>query len=453
MKKSTKITLAVVAAVLAGLAALCWTRWGAWFGNPIEPPYRPSDSICRVQLTLGRCGAQSRAVSWQCGDSAMAASLLLVPENSTDTQRIVAESRLFETTGGRTVCYWAYLDSLAVGGYCYAACVGGQTSAWRRFAVADWSHALTFVYVGDVQDTIDGTLHKDFARIQQTFSPDFWLFGGDIIERPHDRYWNEYFRAVSAFCDSVPMLAIPGNHEYLKGIDRQLEERFHCVFPYFLDKEQHAGFAALFALELPSLSLFLLDSNNDLWTLPRQRAWLADHLQAHASRWTIAALHHPVYSLRGRANNLFVRWTFAKIFNAKPFDLVLEGHEHAYARRTTNGSTPVYLVSQCSPKDYHISFDAGYERYGLGQRFFQVVAMAGDTLRLTTRTLDGALYDELLLVKTSAGVQILDEFAQRPEWLEVDASRYRKSAEKQEAYRQEVKNRLEKMHGADSHGD
>lgn len=98
MKKSTKITLFVVAAILVGLAILCYTRWGAWFGNPIEPPYQPSDSICRVQLTFGRAGAQSRAVSWQCGDHIEAAELLLTAENATDTQDIAAQSRLFETT-------------------------------------------------------------------------------------------------------------------------------------------------------------------------------------------------------------------------------------------------------------------------------------------------------------------------------------------------------------------
>lgn len=446
MKKSTKITLLVVAAIVVGLVILCYTRWGAWFGNPIEPPYQPSDSICRVQLTFGRSGAQSRAVSWQCGDHIEAAELLLIAENTVDTQHIAAQSRLFETTGGRTVCYWAYLDSLAVGDYRYAVRVGNQKSDWQRFAVADWSDGLTFVYVGDVQDTLNGTLREEFAQIQRTFSPDFWLLGGDIIERPHDRYWHEYFDAVSAFCGSVPMLAIPGNHEYLKGIDRKLEERFHCVFPYFLHDGQRVGFAALFALKMPLLSLFLLDSNNDLWTLPRQRAWLKKQLRERTAQWKIAALHHPVYSVHGPVNNLFVRWAFAKIFNTEPLDLVLEGHEHAYARRTTNGSTPVHLISQCSPKDYHISFDAGYDRYGVGQRFYQIVRITGDTLRLSAYTIGDELYDELLLIKTATGVRILDRFAKHPEYLELDASRYRKSADKQEVYRREMRLRKSLRH-------
>lgn len=440
MARTKKVVLAVVAAVAAvvGLAWLCCARWNAWFGNPPEPPYVPSDSICRVQLTFGRCGAQSRAVSWQCGDSVRSASLLLVADNAPDTQVVEAASRLFTTAGGRTVCYWAYLDTLAVGGYRYAARVGGQTSEWRRFAVSDLSDNLTFVYVGDVQDTLHGVLHDEFAKVQRTFAPDFWLFGGDVIERPHDCYWNEYFKAVSAFCGSVPILAIPGNHEYLKGIDRELEERFLCVFPYFLRDGKRAGFAALFALKLPMLSLFLLDSNNDLWNLPRQRAWLSERLRSHAARWKIAALHHPVYSARGHMNNLFVRWTFAKIFDSEPFDLVLEGHEHAYARRTTAGSTPVYLISQCSPKDYHISFDSDYERYAVGRRFYQIIRIAGDTLRMSAYAVGGELYDELSLVKTPDGVRILDKFAKRPEYLEIDASRYRKGADKQEAYRREM---------------
>lgn len=426
--------------VVAGLTWLCCARWGAWFGNPPEPPYVPSDTICRVQLTFGRRGAQSRAVSWQCGRSVQRASLLLVTENAPDTQVVAASSRLFETAGGRTVCYWTYMDTLAVGDYRYAVRVGTQVSDWRRFAVSDFADGLTFVYVGDVQDTLHGVLHDEFAHLQRTFAPDFWIFGGDVIERPHDCYWNEYFHAVADFCGSVPILAVPGNHEYLKGLDRELEERFLCVFPYFLHDNQPA-FAALFALGLPDLSLFMLDSNNDLWTLPRQRAWLAENLNTHAARWNVAVLHHPVYSVRGRMNNWFVRMAFASYFNRLPFDLVLEGHEHAYARRTTDGSTPVYLISQCSPKDYHISFDSHYERYGLGRRFYQIIHLAGDTLRMSVYALGGGLYDELVLVKTPDGVKIADDFAETPEILELDVSRYRKSADKQETYRCEMEQR------------
>ena len=440
MKKRI-LSLSIVAAVLLGLGVLCVVRWNAWFGNRPEPAFVPCDSICRVQLTFGHAGVMSRAVSWQCGDSVETANLLLISENNADTQRITASSRLFETLGGRTVCYWAYTDSLAAGNYRYAAQVGQKISSWNDFSVKNSTDHLKFVYIGDVQDTLHGTLRKHFARINYTEKPDFWLFGGDLIERPHDQYWNEYFTAVRDFCSTTPIVAIAGNHEYIKALDRRLEERFLCVFPYFL-KDDSADFAALASFKWSNASLFLLDSNNDAWTLPRQRAWLQQKIAENGSAWNIASLHHPVYSLRGKLNNLPVRWAFASPLN-RHADLVLEGHEHAYARRSTDGTTPLYVVSQCSPKDYRISFDSGYERYGLGQRFYQVVSIAGDTLRLTTHTLDGTVYDEVSLVKSAAGVEVIDHCSDQPEWLTLDPTRYRKSPEKQAAYRSEMEERIQ----------
>ncbi len=439
--KRKLITLSIVAVVLLGLGILCGVRWNVWFGNPPEPAFVASDSICRVQLTFGRAGVMSRAVSWQCGDSVEDAKLLLISENNADTQYVTASSRLFETLGGRTVCYWAYTDSLAAGNYRYAAQVGDKISSWNEFSVAKPDDHLKFVYIGDVQDTLHGTLREHFAKIQRAETPDFWLFGGDLIERPHDQYWNEYFTAVRDFCSTVPIVAIAGNHEYIKALDRRLEQRFVCVFPYFL-KNDSADFAALASFKWSNASLFLLDSNNDAWTFPRQRAWLKQNFAENGSKWNIASLHHPVYSLRGKVNNLLVRWAFASPLNSS-VDLVLEGHEHAYARRSTDGITPLYVVSQCSAKDYRISFDSGYERYGVGQRFYQVVSIAGDTLQLTTHTLDGAIYDEVFLVKTAAGVEVIDHYSDRSEQLTLDPTRYRKSAEKQDAYRREMEKRLE----------
>ena len=98
----------------------------------------------------------------------------------------------------------------------------------------------------------------------------------------------------------------------------------------------------------------------------------------------------------------------------------------------------MYLVSQCSPKDYRINLDAGYDRYGIGCRFYQVVHMAGDTLQLSAYTLDHVLYDQLTLLKTDGGTVLHDTFTNAPEYLQVDSTRYRKNADKRAAYQQRI---------------
>ncbi|MGM9745789.1 MAG: metallophosphoesterase family protein [Paludibacteraceae bacterium] len=423
--------------VAIALVVVCSLRWQAWFGNPPEPAYVAGDSICRVQLTFGRTGAQSRAVAWQCGDTIRPATLHLINKQISDTQYITANSRLFVTAGGRTACYFAECNNLPAGDYIYRVQVGQHTSQWYPFTMNDADDAVTFVYMGDVQDADGGKLHTCLADINQQFAPDFWLFGGDVIERPHDGYWQAYYDMVADFGTSTPLLAVPGNHEYIKGINKRLDERFVWAFPYFLDADTRFAGVAQYTFSVGNAAFYLLDSNNDVWTLPSARAWLQRTMTADTARWHIATLHHPVYSLRGRLTNFWVRQAFASLFNDK-CDLVLAGHEHAYARRTTDGTTPVYIVSQCSPKDYCINFDAGYERYGVGCRFYQIIHITGDTLELTTYTLDHEPYDHLTLIKTGDSTVVYDAFADAPEYLQVDSTRYRKSAAKRAAYQQRI---------------
>ena len=53
-------------------------------------------------------------------------------------------------------------------------------------------------------------------------------------------------------------------------------------------------------------------------------------------------------------NNLSQRTMFNPLVEEYGVDLVLQGHEHAYARMTAHGENgeaqaPVYTVSHCSP--------------------------------------------------------------------------------------------------------
>ena len=89
-------------------------------------------------------------------------------------------------------------------------------------------------------------------------------------------------------------------------------------------------------------------------------------------------------------------------------DLVLQGHEHAYARMTghdENGrpTTPVYTVSHCSPKNYRIRFDKRFDKFGISSRYYQTVELREDTLILSTyEVYKHQLYDSLRIVKQGA---------------------------------------------------
>lgn len=92
--------------------------------------------------------------------------------------------------------------------------------------------------------------------------------------------------------------------------------------------------------------------------------WLEEQLKKSNARWKIVVLHHPLYSIKGSMNNLFQRTMFNPLVEEYGVDLVLQGHEHAYARMTAHGENgeaqaPVYTVSHCSPKTTTLSSTSG----------------------------------------------------------------------------------------------
>jgi len=429
-KRSKRIKL-LATFILLGITVFVGSkRWNAWFGNPVEPPYSSSNIPVRIQLTFGNEGPFSRNVSWQCGDTLAASRLFIVKSATTDTTVVTAEGKAIQTQGGITVSYHAKLTGLTEGEYSYSVCTGDKQSAWYDFTV-NASDRFRFVYIGDIQDTIGGTVGKLFTSIsRKEKDAAFWILGGDVVERPQDRYWNEYFTSMDSIAQTTPVIACPGNHEYHKGFISTLEERFIYNFSYLVDSRSNGH--AVFDTRYDNTAIITLDSNRDTWTLFSQRRWLKQALQkAQDAQWKIVVLHHPLYSVRGKLRHFFIRRLFDPLIREYGVDIVLQGHEHCYARMITKDknnalTTPVYLISQASPKDYRIHFDKKYDRFGNGMRFYQIVHVAADTLSLKTYTENGDLYDWVCIVKNNGKPEVTDRAIDIPEHFDPNSSRIKK---------------------------
>ena len=447
-KRSKIIKLLVTFVIISIIAGVCIKRWNAWFGNPVEPPYVSSDVPARIQLTFGNDGQFSRNISWQCGDTTANSHLFIVKTTTTDTITVAAEGKMLHTQGGTTVLYRAKLVDLAEGEYSYSVCTGNRQSNWHNFTVSA-NNNFHFVYIGDIQDTINGITKNLFASInQRERDAAFWVFGGDVIERPHDRYWNEYFTSMDSIAQTMPVIACPGNHEYHKGVVGKLDERFVYTFSHLVDSRSNGH--AVFDMRYGNAVVITLDSNSDAWTLFSQRRRLKQSLQkAQDAEWKIVILHHPFYSVRGKFKHYFIRHLFDPLIREYGVDIVLQGHEHCYARMITNDKTntpvtPVYLISQFSPKDYRINFNKKYDRFGNGFRFYQTVDIGGDTLSLKTYTENNELYDYIRIVKSGGKLQVSDLASDIPEYLDINLSRIKKmKPAAKEAYRREIENRLQ----------
>lgn len=423
MTTRKKITLSSVAVVLIGLSVLTYVRWGAWFGNPPEDPYAPLPTPGRVLLTFGNSGELSRNISWQCDSVLLPAHVELTEKQGFDTLRIAAKGEIFASRSGKAAYYVARLDNLIDGtDYRYRVVTDGRASQWYDFSTTRQSNKnFSFLFFGDVQDSIGGQTHRLFSEaVGRHAAAEFVVLGGDLIERPTDAYWSEAFRGIDSVAQSLPILAVTGNHEYLKYPIRKLERRFSLVFSYFLDAM--VGENQVYTLTYRDAQFYLLDSNRELPFLITQQQWLKQELARSTARWNIVVLHHPVHSVKSSSNNLMQRLVFGDLIRDN-VDLVLQGHEHAYARMTAHDGRrpvpPIYTVSHCSPKHYRFEFNPRFDRYGCGSQYYQRIDISGDTLRMNTYDANThALYDGIDIVKGEHDIpHLIDRAVRMPEKL------------------------------------
>ncbi len=435
-----KIGCGLLLLILIAGGVLCKIRWKTWFYNIPEVRYVLSDEPQRVILTFGNSGELSRNVSWICGGVSKQARLEYTRIGSGDTIFVDGSSKFLRTLGGFGYANWAKFRGLLYGkSYSYRVCNDEMASPWYSFTMQpDSTDHFSFVFIGDVQDTLRGKTREFMENVRHRYpAVDFYMFAGDFAERPMNCYWEEAYQSVDSIAPHKPLLISPGNHEYVKGLTRVLEKRFAYVLSYLLESRYKDN--NVYSIDYKDATIITLDSNRDPWFMFSQREWLENTLKKSTKKWKIVMLHHPVYSIKGKMNNLTVRWMFDSLFREYGVDLVLQGHEHNYARmtnKTDDGkmTTPLYLVSHASPKEYRLWISDRYDRYGTNHRFYQTVNVEGDTLRMRAFLENDSLYDDVSLIKTKTGIEVIDGAKNIPEILDIPWL----TGKKAKAYEQKV---------------
>lgn len=426
--KSKKKYIRRFLVLLLVMALTVWvaSRWNAWFGNPEELAAAPLGEPGHVLLTFGDQDELSRNVSWQCDTMLRPSFLELVCLNDGDTAHIEAQGEVFASRNGKAAYYWTELRHLKPNSnYRYRAVTGSKSSPWYGFQThAAHPSTFSFIFVGDVQDTING-IANHILLDAWTHHPEaeFLVCGGDLIERPANQYWSETFRTLDSIGQTLPILNVTGNHDYFKGILQRMERRFPLVFSYFLDSKVDDNM--VFTMNYGDVQFFVLDSNREFYHLWTQRQWMKEQLENSKAKWRILILHHPLYSIKG-GNNLIQRWMFDDLVRQYRVDMVLQGHEHAYARmiggiyKNGHPAVPVYTISHCSPKNYRIHFDDKFDKFGISSRYYQIVSVDRDTLVMATYdAYTHVLYDSLMIHESPVKAHLVSDLGKEiPECME-----------------------------------
>jgi len=286
----------------------------------------------------------------------------------------------------------------------YAYRVGNGTiwSEWFQFRTAS-RHAETFsfLYFGDVQDNIF-SLWSRTIRTAVLKSPEvrFMIHAGDMVNRQnYDREWNEWFNAGGWIFAAIPSIPAIGNHEYRKwkNKSRTLSKFWRPQFT--LPQNGISGLEETsYCLDYQGTRFVVL---NSIEKIEPQARWLENVLKSNPNHWTIVIFHHPVYSSIPGRDNKMVRKHWEPLFNKFEVDLVLQGHDHLYARGRGPGKTdgPVYVTSVSGSKMYHLARAEWMDRAGADMQLFQIISISETVLHYKSIMVTGEVFDAFDLIK------------------------------------------------------
>ena len=268
--------------------------------------------------------------------------------------------------------------------------------AWEETDDPDTLQILLF---GDVHNSVK---HAQWQAVSDRHpQADCYAQLGDFVERGYFYYNQLLFQELSGTgFDTLPLINIPGNHEYRKGIRRTLPDHWQETFPHPLNGP--LGFeGTTYYVDFDNLRVIALNTNGlqHLHDYTRVNAWMKKTIKDAGDRFVIVIMHHPVHSSSvGRLNPAIATAFVRPLANA---DLVFAGHDHTYARRmpyvNTNSATKSYVPK----KGYESLVTAGLQLY-------EDIRVYGDTLHLQTRVIDtGDTYDQVRIVRTENGREIL----------------------------------------------
>lgn len=434
----------------AGLAARAVAHDGPHDHPEDSPPvlawpdaaYLPTPLPDRVCLSITADPAREVAVTWRTRPDVEQSLLEIAvatggPDFTETVRQIEGHSATLTTDLGRARFHEARAEGLEPATrYLYRVGKGEHWSEWNQLqtAAAD-REPFVFVYFGDAQNDV----RSHWSRVVRNAFRDapraaFFLHAGDLINRAEsDREWGEWFEASGFIHRTIPVLATPGNHEMAKAEDgsRRLSRHWRPTFAF--PEQGPAGLEeTCYAIDYQGARFVSLNSNE---RLDEQVAWLEAVLAEGQPTWKIVTFHHPVYSSAKGRDNQALRELWQPVFDRLGVDLVLQGHDHTYARsprltfepgsleevnlavgkqRSRSDAGTVYVVSVSGPKMYDLEPQAVMASWATRTQLYQVISVEPERIRYRALNAIGDLHDAFTLERKPDGSTHLSDHPEAP---------------------------------------
>ena len=396
----------------------------------------PSAEPDRIILSIKGDPATSMAVTWRT-DTTISESVaqlsqnlptIFLPDSSS------AVSGTYEDVEGDGVVarfHSVNFTSLDPGKtYAYRVGSGTDASEWFTFTTAsDTPDSYTFLFFGDSQMG-SNSLYSRVIRQAYRSVPDarLMVFPGDLVDGGtgsllQDNEWGAWHEAGGFIHAEIPVMPTPGNHEYYNPGDRTRRELNRYWRPGFtLPENGPAGLEETsYTIDYQGVRFIVINSDVMLRSeelAGKQALWVEALLQNNPCKWTVMAFHHPLFSTSARRDNKAVREPLKPLIDKYGVDLVLNGHDHTYARgnvlpdgEETNGKRAgtVYVVSVSGSKQYQQDAEPWWDLGLTNTQTWQAITIDGNELEYRAYDASGALVDQFTLKKKNNGNKIITE--------------------------------------------
>lgn len=382
----------------------------------------------RIVLNLTAAPATEMAVTWRSAPGSTGQVQYARATNSPDY--VKTPMALTATTDDATLpvredpAFRAAYHSAVMRGldpdtvYAYRVGDGTHWSEWLQFRTAKKEAApFRFIYMGDMQNNILSEASRTLRMaFRQAGDAAFVIHAGDLVNRhDSDAEWGEWFASGGFLYAQTPQMPTPGNHEYVKdesaragsSITGQWRRQF--TLPDDGPAEVPAGRETNWFTDYQGLRLISIDSmqvDRDETARKSIVKWLDGLLAHNPNRWTVLFLHFPLFSSEPGRDNPKVRAALKPLIDKYHVDLVLQGHDHGYARGAIGPDGPVaddqgttYAVSVAGPKMYDVGALPWARKSASRTQAFQVIDVSPTELTYRAYTATGESLDEVTLRK------------------------------------------------------
>ncbi|MCE5287574.1 MAG: metallophosphoesterase family protein [Pelosinus sp.] len=370
-----------------------------------------------ITLTWTGNTADTETVTWQTCKYIMYSKVEYAERGVPFSAAVLSgTAELVDTDMGCVAVHSIKLTHLKPGtAYRYRVGNGFFWSPYYSFTTAPAEAApFSFLLFGDSQgysfgvwqDTLDTAYNRNSSAA-------FMMNIGDLVDMGLSyRQWDEWFHAGRGVIETIPIMAVMGNHETYNTEWKIVQPLFYTAFLRFPDNGPPELKGKVYSFDYGDAHFTILDTQRqeeEEWIpnmLILQQEWLKRDLSAAAKRWKLVFMHRPAYHNRLIAGDEDLQETFAPVFERYNVDVVFAGHDHAYARSypiskgkwsDEKGEGPVYITTGRSgdrtfAKTEAKSWNAVFYN-PINQPNYLTVAVSERNLQINVYQLNGEIID------------------------------------------------------------